>query len=145
VVTGDNHASAVALVDGVLKGNGTVGAVTATAGMIDLDTTATASTIGSDVSLDTGTLTLSPGVTVRTSIGAFGLYDRLAVTGAVSLAGAALSLRVPFTLPTLATYTILDNDGSDPVNGTFADLPEGGVLVSGATTRCSAKAMSVRD
>jgi hypothetical protein len=32
----------------------------------------------------------------------------------------------------LEAFTIIDNDGSDPVNGTFADLPEGAALTLGA-------------
>ena len=57
----------------------------------------------------------------------------LVVTGAVSLGSAVLDIFVPNApLSPLAAFTIIDNDGSDPVNGTFADLPEGAALTSGA-------------
>lgn len=60
--------------------------------------------------------------------------DQLAVTGAVDLTGAALTVNVGF-LPLLGTaFTVLTNDASDPVAGTFAGLAEGATFVVGTRT-----------
>jgi hypothetical protein len=61
-----------------------------------------------------------------------GEYDRLNVTGTVTLGGATLEASVidgfdPETA-TGATFTLIDNDGIDAVDGTFANLAEGAVL-----------------
>jgi autotransporter-associated beta strand protein len=51
--------------------------------------------------------------------------DRIAVNGAVQL-GATLALGIGAVVPTVGTpVTLIDNDGSDPVIGTFAGLPQG--------------------
>jgi autotransporter-associated beta strand protein len=56
--------------------------------------------------------------------------DSIEVTGAVSLDNAKLSpnLIAPYTHTVGSIYTIIDNDGSDPVTGTFNGLPEGADL-----------------
>lgn len=52
----------------------------------------------------------------------------LQVTGSVTLGGGSLFLTG--NAPAVGqTITIIDNDGTDPVNGTFAGLPEHGVMV----------------
>ena len=52
----------------------------------------------------------------------------LSVTGSVALGNAQLKFTANFT-PALGTvFTLIDNDGSDPVSGTFAGLPEGARL-----------------
>jgi hypothetical protein len=57
-------------------------------------------------------------------------YDQLAVTGTVTLNNPALMVRYgfrpsdPFFLAPGQTFTIIDNDGGDPVAGTFAGLAE---------------------
>jgi hypothetical protein len=56
------------------------------------------------------------------------------VTGAVTL-GATLTVNgtgAPF--PTGRTYLIIANDGTDPIIGTFAGLPQGATIVSGGQT-----------
>src|ERR1051325_10878324 len=54
-----------------------------------------------------------------------GQASTIQVTGSVTLNGGQLKVH---SLPPLAGQTVLviDNDGSDAVNGTFANLPEGG-------------------
>jgi hypothetical protein len=60
-------------------------------------------------------------------------YDQLKVNGTVSIGG-TLNLSVGFA-PTVGTaFTIIDNDGTDAVTGTFAGLPEGTTLTVGGTT-----------
>ncbi len=53
----------------------------------------------------------------------------LNVTGGVTIAGCSLAFQ-PGSSAILAATVILQNDGNDPVNGTFAGLPEGGVLTN---------------
>jgi autotransporter-associated beta strand protein len=67
-----------------------------------------------------------------TTPGAAG-YDQLRVIGPVHIGHAVLELSVAagFTPPPLSTYTILDNDGSDPINGTFEGLDEGATVAAG--------------
>jgi autotransporter-associated beta strand protein len=85
--------------------------------------------------LTTGNANLAGGVFVVNLNGAAvgSGYDQLNVTGTVTLTGATLSatLGAGFT-PTLGTsFTIINNDASDAVVGTFAGLPEGSVTVIG--------------
>ena len=60
-------------------------------------------------------------------------YDQVSVTGTVSLSGGILLEGNDGVFPG-ANYRIIDNDGSDPVVGTFVGLPEGAVFEEGGTT-----------
>jgi sugar lactone lactonase YvrE len=76
----------------------------------------------------TGTLAIElSGTAARTQ------YDQLAVNGTVNLAGATLaaSLGSGFNPPVGTAFTIIDNDGTDAVAGTFAGLPQGAVFSIG--------------
>jgi hypothetical protein len=83
----------------------------------------------------TSGLTLTPGVTVaidaQTSTAGSG-YDQLAVIGAVDLGGATLQLGNIAPLLAGARLTIIDNDGADPVTGTFNLRPEGNLFQADA-------------
>jgi hypothetical protein len=58
--------------------------------------------------------------------------SQLRVLGAVSLASPSLELNLPWNPPLPGEQIILvDNDGSDPIVGTFAGRPEGAVFSSG--------------
>ena len=59
--------------------------------------------------------------------------DQLVVTGSVQLAGCNLTVNAFAPPPFLTELTIIDNDGTDAVSGTFAGLPEGGLLAAGST------------
>ena len=61
-------------------------------------------------------------------------FDRLNVTGSVSLGGATLDVALlgGYSPPTGAAFVIVDNDGTDPISGTFAGLPEGAIVTAGA-------------
>ena len=59
-------------------------------------------------------------------------YDTLSVTGAVSLANANLQITAMPTVPAGTKFTLIDNDGTDAVTGTFAGLPENSVVTVGA-------------
>ena len=59
-------------------------------------------------------------------------YDQLQVTGTVTLGNAlTVSIGNAFTPIIDQQFKIIDNDGSDPVSGTFKDLPEGSLLTLG--------------
>jgi hypothetical protein len=60
-------------------------------------------------------------------------YDRLNVNGTAALSNAILSLTLGFTPALGDTFTIISNDGADPVSGTFVGLPAGALLTNGAT------------
>ena len=77
----------------------------------------------------TGNFTLSAGAFLDIEIGgttAGTQYDQLIVTGTVTLGGTLTSRLINgFNPATGATFTIIDNDGTDAVTGTFAGLSEG--------------------
>src|SRR5262249_49193814 len=54
-------------------------------------------------------------------------YDQLLVNGPVTLGG-PLEVAAGFPLSVNDSFMILDNDGTDPITGTFGGLPEGGTL-----------------
>jgi autotransporter-associated beta strand protein len=55
-------------------------------------------------------------------------YDQVKVNGEVQVQNASLRVTAGYT-PALGTsFTIVDNDGSDPVVGTFNGLPEGAIF-----------------
>ena len=58
-------------------------------------------------------------------------YSQLAVTGNVTLNG-NLNVTLGYTPGANDSYVILDNQGSNPINGTFNGLPQGGLLVIGS-------------
>ncbi len=111
-------------------GTGTVGATTVTAGVISAGT----------LTSPTGILNINNGLTF-TANGAYackisGLapgangHDQLNVTGAVTLNNARL-VPLPFGTfrPAISdSFTILRNDGTDPINGTFLNAPENGIF-----------------
>jgi hypothetical protein len=63
--------------------------------------------------------------------------DQIDVTGTVTLNGAPLGT-FPFGNPAIGqSFTIIKNDGTDPVIGTFAGLPEGAILKAAHRFRVS--------
>jgi acetyl esterase/lipase len=108
-----------------LFGTGTIGDVTITA---------------SD-RLEPGTPTIhtfTPAVLHMKSLTLAGEYDadlypggtsgETQVTGTVQLSGPLHVALAGGTLAPGQSFTIIDNDGTDPVSGTFVNLPEGGVV-----------------
>lgn len=62
-------------------------------------------------------------------------HDQLSVTGTVTLAaGVNLYPNLGFTPVNGQSFVIIDNDGTDPVTGTFDGLPEGGTITLNAST-----------
>jgi len=65
---------------------------------------------------------------------------RLKVAGSIDLAGATLEVFAFITGAAGNTFTIVDNDGTDPIVGTFNSLPEGAYLPwPGAPTTLKAR------
>jgi len=58
-------------------------------------------------------------------------YDQLQVNGGVNLNGATLNLQPGFSATPGTAFLILVNEGSNPVQGTFAGLPEGAIFQAG--------------
>lgn len=115
---------------GFLDGTGTVG-------QLNIETGGIIGPGHSPGCINSGNLTLNG--TYQAQIGgttACTGYDQLVVTGTVNVANATLS-------PTLfggfvpvggQSYTIINNDGSDAVTGTFAGIAEGGTITANGVT-----------
>src|SRR4029450_2973168 len=73
------------------------------------------------ISLTTGNLTLSDAASVSTRLGASG-SDRIVAVG-TGHGGGALNLYSPNSPAPGQQFTIIDNDGTDPVVGTFGKVP----------------------
>ncbi|MBX3291707.1 MAG: right-handed parallel beta-helix repeat-containing protein, partial [Acidobacteria bacterium] len=87
--------------------------------------------------INTGNLSLGSNTTVNMELNGPTVgtqYDQLNVTGSVSIASNVnLNVTTGYT-PTIGTvFTIVNNDGADPVSGTFFDMPEGTVFYVGPT------------
>jgi len=123
VVDGTVTDSDISLNGGVLSGVGTAGDIIASSFG---GTVAPGSSPGI---LNSGSVDWSAGPTTffvqldGTTVGT--TYDQLNVTGTVNITGAALSGTVGFTPAVTNTFTIINNDGSDAITGTFSGLGEG--------------------
>jgi autotransporter-associated beta strand protein len=116
---------------GVLGGSGTVGPITANGivapgsspGILTCSNVALASSANLKVELTGPT----PGVSG---------YDQLNVRGAASLASATLTVNPAFTTPVSIgqQFTILNNDLSEAITGTFSGLAEGATINAGGYT-----------
>jgi hypothetical protein len=57
-------------------------------------------------------------------------FAQTSVTGTVNLTSAVLGIASSATVPSGTQFTIIQNDGTDPVVGTFAGSPQGGTVTS---------------
>jgi fibronectin-binding autotransporter adhesin len=128
IVTGTLTSAVEVATGATLRGTGRVDAITAQ----------TESTLSPGLSpgvITTGPLSLRGGsdfvVDLHGSTAGSG-YDQVRVAGGVQLNGARLTLVVGPALSPFGRFTLIDNDGADPVTGTFAGLPEGAITVAGA-------------
>lgn len=109
-----------------LGGGGTInGTLIANAGGI----IAPAFDATSPVMLHSGGLSLSSGAHLQLSAIPSG-NDAVAVNGSVSLGGATLELQLSGTIPPGTTLLLIDNDGADAVQGSFAGLPQNTLFVA---------------
>jgi fibronectin-binding autotransporter adhesin len=87
------------------------------------------------ITLATGSLALSGSMPFEILGAAPGSqYDQVVVTGTVTLAGAPLVLEGTYVPVGGNAFTLIANDGVDPVSGTFAGLAEGSTRVFNGTT-----------
>jgi autotransporter-associated beta strand protein len=104
---------------GVITGTGTVPATSVASGG-----TLRPGNITGTLNVD-GNLTLNPGSLLDVQLNNPPPGTMVtAVNGIVTLSGALLNLRVGSQIAPAATYIIIDNDGVDPVVGTFASVTE---------------------
>ncbi len=87
----------------------------------------------SGVDVQVGTVAFAPGTTLMIQIN--GLipdvnYSQLNVQGGVDLTGARLSISGTFIQPQCNQIVIINNDGTDPVVGTFDGMPEGFIFAN---------------
>jgi predicted outer membrane repeat protein len=103
---------------------------------------------GIDLSLAGGTLTLAIGPSSNESPLAMPItgaaadtgYPRLSVVGRVNLNGRRLELTgTTFAGTAGQTFTLVENDGTDPIVGAFGDLPEGATLAWPGSTLLNAR------
>ncbi len=132
--------SGVSLSSGAtLTGGGSMPAVTADAGAV----IAPGTSVGTAI-LDSGNVSLTTGSAFNVVLGgttAGSGYDQLNVTGTVDLdsdSGGGATLNVTFApayTPAIGdSFTIIANDGTDPVQGMFNGLPQGSILTVGTQT-----------
>ncbi len=129
IVNGSLVTSNQVFVDGRLGGSGTVSQVV----ISDIGTLAPGNSPGI---INTGNLSFSSsgatysvelnGTTVGTQ------YDQTNVTGTVTLNGATLSISLGYAPAVGDSYTLINNDGSDAISGTFNGLAEGSTITIGA-------------
>ena len=120
---------------GIVSGSGTVGETHLEGGELRVGNDSGAGCCQDQHSigiLSTGSLTALIGTTMRfdivTPVAGNG-YDQVNVTGAVTLSSPTLALTLPSAIPTPGqSFTIINNDGTDPVVGTFKGLPEHSVI-----------------
>ncbi len=139
VATGTLPATVTVNNDGRLSltGGATTGAIGVISGTLAISDTLTSPLLGKS-----GNVALTSTATFE--IGATGpaAFGKLSVTGNVALGNAALSVLIAHAVPPVpvgSTLTIIDNDGTDAIGGTFAGLPEGATVTAsnGATFRIS--------
>jgi fibronectin-binding autotransporter adhesin len=110
-----------------LAGNGTAGAVTITGGTFAPGLQGTG--IGNTKNLSvTGPATYDERIDGTTA----GSFGNIRVTGTVELTGPALTLSGTASGVALGNqFVMIENDGADPIAGTFAGLPEGATISGG--------------
>ena len=135
VIVNGSLASAATLIPGsdpdrqieaILSGTGSIaGVVTSTGGTISPGN-------GGPGILRVGGLALDPDTRLELSLSgpaAGTQYDQLDVTGTVNLGNAKLTINLGYVPEGGTSFTIIRNDGTDPVVGSFAGLPEGSPLL----------------
>ena len=123
-VNGNQSASAVNMPDGLLGGTGTTGLVDSTGsgeiapglspGILNTGSVAFATNSSLEVEMD--------GPAVGTG------YDQLNVTGTVTLDNPNFDLALTFVPAAGAEFIVINNDGADPIAGTFTGMAQGAIV-----------------
>jgi len=125
---------AVSVSGGTLGGSGQTGAVT----VKSTGTLLPGSSPSQTAILATGNLALNSGsnftVALNGTTAGVGGYDQVNVTGTVNVTGSNLNVTVGYAAAIGDSYVIINNDGVDPVVGTFNNLAEGAKFVINGTT-----------
>ena len=133
-IDGVQRNSPVTVAGGTLGGSGVIGTLTGTGGVINPGSD---NVVGPDsletLSVGLGAATYAPDLMFNTALGLPG-SDELVVTGSVDVTGATLAPILTNTPLIGNRFTIIENDGSDPVIGTFNGRPEGAIFPVGGTT-----------
>jgi hypothetical protein len=117
---------------GTVAGTGTItGQLTNTTAS---GTVAPGAAAGGAGTLNTGNLTFTNAVTFKMDVNGAGAnqFDQLNVTGTVNLTNVTLSLQGGYSAAPGDTITLINNDGSDAVTGTFVGLAEGASVTVGS-------------
>lgn len=130
LVNGANGLTQIVLNGGTLGGTGTVGPINMAS--MSSGTVAPGTTVPGI--LNSNCLTLNDAATFSAKLNgttpATG-YSQLNATGVVALNDATLNLSVGYVPQVGHTFTIINNDGNDPVMGTFGGLVEGSKFRAG--------------
>jgi autotransporter-associated beta strand protein len=129
LVNGTQASSTVTLNGGTLGGNGTIGPLSANIGAVSPGTSAGRLTVNGNANLGF----LSTLYVELNGLASGTGYDQLSVNGVVNLSGGTLAGSVGFLSTAGNAFTIVLNDGTDSVQGTFAGLPQGAVFLLGGT------------
>jgi autotransporter-associated beta strand protein len=110
---------------GTLSGTGSVGPVSGTAGTVRPGDSGPGTLNTHDVNLGAASFAVTLAGTSS--------FSQLNVTGTVALNGTTLdaTLGTGFTPVVGNSFTVINNDGTDPVTGTFAGLAEGATVTVG--------------
>jgi autotransporter-associated beta strand protein len=131
-VEGNFLNSPLRLNGGTLSGRGHVSTITANVGGI---LSPGSGGMALNVALHSGNVALNPATTFRTLLtsATIGLEShKLNVTGTVNLGGSTLKIDLfsGFRPGPGFRFVIIENDGTDPIVGTFNGLPEGGSTIA---------------
>jgi autotransporter-associated beta strand protein len=95
---------------------------------------------GASLHATSGNLFMAAGSQINVVIEDNITYSHLTLNGTANVSGATLNVGQSPIFPNGTQLTIIDNDGTDPIIGTFAGVPEGGTVkntVSGQSYRVS--------
>jgi fibronectin-binding autotransporter adhesin len=129
LINGFQPQSPIVLTGGLLGGTGTVGTVTKLGALA-----ATVAPGASPGILSTSNATFTSPTTFAVELSGTTPgtgYDQLNVNGTVTLSNAFLSTSLGLDPPVGTAYTIINNDGTDAVLGTFNARPEGSIASVG--------------